>query len=403
MDRPIKEIVRALGHVSGFWLEKNNLFRQKALRRLVEKSGYSQPMAEALLDSLFSELTAFKLLELLREELGNPLYLDGFQPAGKNRLVMAKGPKIITHIFAENVPNPAILSFIFGLLVKSRNVLKVSSRDAGFLDIYLESLKKYVPKLAEGTVYLKPEDRISLDEWIGRSNLVVAYGSNETLNEIEKKIPQTASFQRYGHKVSFGIYLKEAMKKNHLKSLVKNSARDVWMMDQRGCLSPTTFYIQEGGQVSALDFAKNLAEELDGLPHGASRNMSIKTKNLLNVKRLKDRVRFFESSESGWLVIYDGSGHSLEFKTEDCRIIYVKSFQKKEAIFNGVVQAFKIYNQAVSVEASFSDRQKIAKELGNWGVNRVCRAGKMQEPPLFWHHDGKANFASWIHWVDLEK
>ncbi len=36
------------------------------------------------------------------------------------------------------------------------------------------------------------------------------------------------------------------------------------------------------------------------------------------------------------------------------------------------------------------------------GVSRFCPAGRMQFPPLTWHHDGRAPLADLVTWVDSE-
>jgi hypothetical protein len=36
------------------------------------------------------------------------------------------------------------------------------------------------------------------------------------------------------------------------------------------------------------------------------------------------------------------------------------------------------------------------------GVTRFCAPGRMQFPPLTWHHDGRAPLAELVTWVDVE-
>src|SRR3990167_9069031 len=102
-NRKVYEIAQVLGALSKKWLRKNDPFRKKALRRLVQKSRFSEKMAAALLDALFRELTTPKLMRLLKSELRDPLVLDGFRrdpvSGGSHR---AEGPRVITHIFSGN-------------------------------------------------------------------------------------------------------------------------------------------------------------------------------------------------------------------------------------------------------------------------------------------------------------
>ena len=238
------------------------------MKRFVNRSGYSPEIAEALLEALFSELTTKKLRQLLRAELGDPAVLDSFRKG-----VRAHGPKLITHIFASNVPNPGIISFILGMLVKSVNVGKVSSKDAGILDIYLASLREHDTELAKTNLLIRnrvgaparPVGRrfiAPVHHWIKKSDLVVAYGSNETLEEIKKMVPTAVQFVGYGHRVSFSIYTREAVHLKDISRLAANTAKDIWMMDQRGCLSPTVIYVERGGEVSPFLFAKKIRKHL---------------------------------------------------------------------------------------------------------------------------------------------
>jgi hypothetical protein len=36
------------------------------------------------------------------------------------------------------------------------------------------------------------------------------------------------------------------------------------------------------------------------------------------------------------------------------------------------------------------------------GVSRFCAAGRMQFPPLTWHHDGRSSLADLVTWIDSE-
>jgi hypothetical protein len=36
------------------------------------------------------------------------------------------------------------------------------------------------------------------------------------------------------------------------------------------------------------------------------------------------------------------------------------------------------------------------------GVSRFCPAGRMQFPPLTWHHDGRGTLADLVTWIDFE-
>jgi hypothetical protein len=343
----IRTIVQALGKLSRRWLDPEFSYRKKAVLRLVSESGFSRAMAQALLDDLFKELTTQKLWGLLQAELGDPLVLDGFRKDLQRKcLVYAQGPERVAHIFSANVPNPSILSFVFGMLVKSVNVGRVSSRDRGILDIYLQSLREANPALAKTNLLIQGRDKKSILEYVKTAGVVVVYGDDRTLQALRKHAPPKGAFCGYGTRVSFAVYFKEAMRRNNLKSLVGKTARDIWMTQGRGCLSPATVYVQKGGEVPAVIFSKALHQTL-GKP--------------VDVKIFGDLEELF-------------------LKWKDLR------------------QSL----QAAALECAPGQRRKIASALADLGFNRICHAGQMQKPSLLWHHDGRANLASWVRWTDLE-
>ncbi|MGH7198001.1 MAG: acyl-CoA reductase [Candidatus Omnitrophota bacterium] len=375
-SRPIKSIIGFLGRLSSLWLRKHYPYRKKAVSRLVSRSGYTPRMAEALLDGLFRELTEKKLLELLKAELGDPRVLDEFRPVrpGKRRL-HARGPELILHIFAGNVPNPAILSFIFGMLLKSRNIGKVSSEDPGFLDIYLASLKKINPKLAGTNLLIDPKNKTAVKSWMKQADLVVAYGSDETLKALKSHAPPGTPFVSYGHRLSLALYTREVLKRKIAVSLAHKTALDVWMMDQRGCLSPVFLYVEKGGEVSPAEFSILVSKELDRIAWIDKNGEASPRRAALRMAR--ENLRKIK------------------------QISFVRSFHSLKEAYKAI-GCFKGHLQAVALEAGPGRRQKIAEELSRLGANRICHAGRMQFPPLAWNHDGHPNLASWVTWTDLE-
>jgi len=54
----------------------------------------------------------------------------------------------------------------------------------------------------------------------------------------------------------------------------------------------------------------------------------------------------------------------------------------------------------VGVAGQLSPRlEKIFLSLG---VFRFCAAGRMQFPPLTWHHDGRSSLGDLVTWIDSE-
>ncbi len=410
--RSIGSIVISLGKLSSRWLNPNYSFRRKAVSCLVRRSGFSENMAEAMLDAIFSQLTEPKLWKLLKSELRSPGVLDRFQwdPQVKAWL-RARGPETILHVFSSNIPQVSILSFVLGMLLKSHNVGKLSSRDEGFLRVYLQSLKTADAALWRANALSNPKNRTTLSAAAKKADMVVAYGSDESLRQIQKEVPATTPFFAYGHRISAAIYSKEVLTKKNVQALAYSAAHDVWMADQRGCLSPVTVYAQTGGSVSPLQFAECLAMRLRQLQKKEKvlprREISMalaasRLRSQFFMKKIRgERAEFWESHPRGhWAVAYDENPKPL--LPASSQLLSVQGFKKIEQLYP-LLRPVQKYLQCIALECAAGQRKKISEKLSELGINRICRSGCMQSPPITWHHDGKPNLASWIRWTDLEK
>jgi hypothetical protein len=94
-------------------------------------------------------------------------------------------------------------------------------------------------------------DEIAMvDEIPGDASVVSAYGSDDTLEVIRRKLPPGTQWEAKGHGV--GVALADTMDD------VQRVAMDVVMYDQRGCLSPQMVLVRE----DALAFGRALFAEL---------------------------------------------------------------------------------------------------------------------------------------------
>ncbi len=371
-NRSVHSIADTLGRLSKRWLDRAYPFRKKAVRQLVVRSRFTEAMSHELLDALFSELTQPKLIKLLKSELKDPLALDRFQKdALTGKWQRARGPRIITHIFSGNVPNPSIISFILGMLVKSVNIGKLSHKDEGFLDIYLHSLRSMDRNLAKTNFLIDPSNKRSVSDAIHLSDLVVAYGNDTSIKEIKTMVPASVPFAGYGHRMSFGFYAKNILNKRNIDDFAKKTALDIWMMDRRGCLSPIEVFLEAGGKVPLIEFSSCLMKAIE---------------SSFEIKAWQMPASF----DSIQIVGFGGR-----------KMVVIRPVKDPGQLMK-ILSNFGKYLQSVSLEAPAADRKRIADRLSALGVNRICRAGQMQYPPITWHHDGKMNLASWLSWTDLE-
>lgn len=103
------------------------------------------------------------------------------------------------------------------------------------------------------------------DALYAEADTVLAYGGNQTLDALRKRLPVTTRLP-HGHKLGLGMVGRQAL--DTLKAapaLARLAAWDVMRYDQQGCYSPHVFYIERGAAVPPRAFADYLAAELANL------------------------------------------------------------------------------------------------------------------------------------------
>lgn len=335
-------MARSLGTLSFRWLNRKNPYRRRALRAM--SGDFPGEMGEALLDALFSELTEKKLLAVARSDPG------AFRAAIGG---------LIVHVVPANVPNPSVTSVILGLLARAANAVKISKRDSGILRVYHESLRAHDPALARAVAVFS-----SRREAIARmrdASLAVVYGDDDTVAHLRRRVPKGLPFVAYGHRASVAVFAKEALGGR----LARAAARDAWMMDRRGCMSPDVFFVQAGGPVSPRSFSVMLDKELEKRRVGEA----VSFDRALRLKASHDRGRLAAAK-----------GESLSAR------VPVRAFQGPEDLARALSR-YRGKLQTVALEAPLARRKRFTALFARLGVSRVCRAGRMQHPPLSWDHE----------------
>jgi hypothetical protein len=411
LGRITSSIVGLLTATGQSWLERDNPFRRLALERGVTETGFSEPTLARGLDTFFKQFTADNLNALIAQDLGHVERLDRFVSDRTGTAALARGPELLAHITAGQIPNPTILTIALGLLTRSAQFVKCARGTSLLPRLFAHSIYEVEPKLASC---------LEIAEWTGgaepleqalfaEAEVATATGSDETLSAIRKRLPERVRFLGYGHRVSFGYISSDALARFELKKTAQCAARDVAAWDQLGCLSPHVFYVEHGGSISAERFAEMLAEELASLESTEPRG-KIPTEEAAAIvlKRgfyevratVTGDVKLWKSeNSSAWTVVYDAEP---QFQ-HSClnRFIYVKPVPDlKEALR----YAEKVRGQVSTVGlAAGGDRaQQFATQLARWGVTRICRLGEMQNPPLTWRHDGRPALGDLVTWSDWE-
>jgi len=433
--RPTGSLIKVLGDVASGWLQADNSFRKLALERGPAETVFSRATLEKGLDNFFKQLTPENLHALLEQEFGDTVGVTSdvcqvtketvssrHSPAGPKlpsegwSLVTRhfwRGPELLVHIAAGNIPNPALTSMVLGLLARSAQFVKCAS-GATFL-----------PRLFAHSIY--DADRklgacLEIAEWRGgnadleaalfaEADCVTATGSDETLAAIRARLPVKTRFLDYGHRVSFGFVAHEVLSGFHTRQIVSRTADDVVAWNQLGCLSPHVVYVQIGGEVSPEKFAELLADELERReqtePRGelpAEHAAAIASRRGIYEVRAAhspETTRHWCSKNStAWTVVYEADAR-FQLSCQN-RFIYVKGVKD---LPEALQYAEMVRGQVSTVGLAVPEHkmEELAVQLARWGVTRVCPLGQMQNPPLAWRHDGRPPLGDLVLWTDFEE
>ncbi|MDQ1002559.1 hypothetical protein QFZ28_002959 [Neobacillus niacini] len=406
----ITEIISIIDTAIEVLLDRNSTYRKKAEKLLPIVTGYDEEMIRLGLTAFLKKFRKHELQRFVVEDLGNPLLLDDFQPRVKKGYSKAVGPELILHVWAGNVPALPLWSLISGLLVKAGNIGKVSSAEPLFAGWFAQVLVEVAPQLKDclAVVWWKGGDEAREQAIFKYPDVVVGYGSNQSLESMSHRIPVTTRFLPFGHKVSFGAISNSALDSRKALTTAHHAAFDIIQFDQQGCYSPHIFYVQNGGNVSPAEFAQYLAQELESYQKRFPRRTlsleemtaSIHWRNQEEVSSFSNPAKIvFGQTDNHWNVVYEeGTAFS---PTCSNRAVKVIAFDEIEDILPSI-EPYRKFLQSAGIAAAPEELFQWAEKLGNVGVTRITALGKMTSPESGWHHDGRFNLIDLVQMVDIE-
>jgi hypothetical protein len=201
--------------------------------------------------------------------------------------------------------------------------IKPSSQEPVFANLLHESLKNVDESLAK---------RMQIVKWsstlVKEVDAVIAYGNDETVNELRQITPNEKIFIGYGNKISIGIILKETTTSEGYRNWRDRVMRDIEVFELNGCLSP--------------------------------------------------RILFIEGKELGLWASFE---ITLDKHPRIERVDAIDEIPEK-------LSSLKHHLSCVGVTGRISKLDSIRYELEGLGVTRICEMGQMQHPPLSWRNGG---------------
>ena len=169
-QRSAEAAIHALARAARSWLEPGSDWRKRAVEQAPATTGFSKEMVSEAVDLTFEAITEGGLRELS----------DSRENASPN-------PQLIVHFLAGNVPPPGIASICYGLLSKSANLVKVSSRDSVFPTLFVESLREIDSELADCVAVLdwRREEVALTKAALAEADTVIAMATTRRLRRFE--------------------------------------------------------------------------------------------------------------------------------------------------------------------------------------------------------------------------
>jgi hypothetical protein len=336
-----------------------------------------------------------ELLRLVRAELGHVDALDKWI-ARDGVQVRAVAPRILYHLCSGNLAISACTSIVHGLLLGSANIVKLPSvREGSSARREILAFIKALPDSLRRRVTAHNQMR---EEALLAAEAVVAFGSDETMRELRAKLRPGQKFIEHGHALSLLLITEPG---RLTSAQARACAIDVLTYDQLGCLSPQAIYVPPGTEMETLGrkLAQALEAEWKKMPRKPARPLGVaariaEARDLAHA--LGHRVWLPETGHLGWTLIHDPDP---EFQPSPLHgVIYLRVCGKEKLpqALDSVAGRISTIGVAGRMDATWK------KSLRLLGATRFCPAGRMQFPPLTWHHDGRPPLADLVTWVDSE-
>jgi acyl-CoA reductase-like NAD-dependent aldehyde dehydrogenase len=381
-------IVRAVSDAAARWTEGDFPPRVRLLDRVVERTGYSAPVAEYALDRLFGAITHEALTGVIAGELGGARTL----PLGE-----------VCVISSRTTIGVAIVPAVFALCAGCRVLVK--DREDSLVSAFFETLAQERSELVQ-TARAQHWDSAAADAAsLGAFDAVVAFGSDRTLEAIARSLPPRARFIGYGSAASAGYVTRESLASSAaIAGLAERAARDVVLYESEGCLSLHVLFAERGGEIAPQHFARVLAAAIEhaavefppGRRDDARRARVAHARDLAVFRAASGKGTVFSDADASYAVFFDPPREEPPAFLPRAIALFPVDAPGEAAAY---VRRHALRLEGFALSAARGDAIRAAMEAG---AVRLTRFGELQHPPLAAHHGGRPRIAEFVRWIDDE-
>jgi hypothetical protein len=382
---PARRIIRAIGDAAERFADADFPARVRLLDRIVDRTGYSLPVVEYALDTLFSSITIPEIEAVIISELGSVDALDE-----------QRANKCVCIISSRTTIGVAIIPAVFALCAKCDVLVK--DREDGLVRAFFEALATELPEMANAA---------RAEVWDGESSsfdlaafsVVLAFGTNQTLEAIRGKSSYGAHFVGYGTKASFGYIARQALgDESSAKSLAAGAARDLVLYESEGCMSLHVLFVERGGNVEPKAFVELLARAIERaaveFPPG-EREAAVSAKvaharDVASFRAATGRGAVFSDPHASFLATLDPPSNEAPLFLPRALGVHTVD-NPSEAIAYLTQHGVAIEATAVApFDAALTDALAVS------GTHRFAAFGELQQPPIGGNHGGLPRIANFV-------
>ncbi len=395
MEARAEELIAAVADAAARWRDADFPPRVRSARGLVARTGYSAPVVEYALDRLFGALTRDAIGATVAGELGSLEALDGFVARDGRPDVWFRPAGTVAIVSSDTTIGVALHPLVFAVCAKATVLVK--DREDQLVSAFVETLAEERPELAR---------RIAAHAWDGatdagrlaESDVVVAFGRDETLRAIRANLPAQARFVGFGHRTSVGYVTPASLEhESAARRCALAAARDALLYDGDGCLSLHALFVERGGAIEPERFARIVSEACDEVaiefPAG-TRDLEASTASY--------RKRMLFRAAQGVGAVHCGASerHVVAYDPpfDEPPPLLPRTLALHAVRGPGEALAY-LRRHALPLEAFATDAppgpELLAAAVAA-GATRIARLGTLQDPPLSGEHGGVGRILPYV-------
>lgn len=363
---------------------------RRARAQIPDSAGLSPAMVDWALGAALEPLTQEALMALVES-----------MRAPHPRARMARPGRLCALVLSGNVFTAPARGAALPLLLGWPVIAKASSRDDVFPHLLKEALaaSDYELSCAFHVVTFAGDDAPRLRALFEQADVVSAYGSDRSLQNLRSELPISTPFIAHGHGLGAAFIGPEVLANfDSAKRAAEGLAFDVAAYDQRGCMSPLVAWVTRDGNVSLRVFGEQVFEALAALQKRLPRGP-------LNMDLAASQVSFRGvGAMRGTLLEGDGYAVCLE---DSGNLRLSPGYRNLQLVgVDGVhelpqkLAPLGVHLKTLGV-AGVADHEALLDTLPARVAPRVCEVGRMQTPPLEALHDGLPAWEGLVRWTEF--